>query len=564
MHDKDRSGRCHGISKERGCMATTFKAKTLKFTLRDIGSEIVDQLSSDIYSGPGSIIRELVKNAYDSYLGIDQDELNDEGIEREVVISRERNSKRVSRLIVADRGVGLTLNELRAFVQISLCTKREELENATGFRGLGSWAVLGGGSKIVVTSYKKGQQSEAQLIIDVRKIYKKMGPAATLDDILNDPACISFLERPAGGAVHGTAVEVICDGPPTLIKGHELNRLYEYTDPKEEKLRQLIVQTCPIPFSSEGGAYKKIREIYGRSGYVPTHISLDGDRLERGLPKDLPEPDIHDIMIGNKVAARAWVTTSQKYTGEVRGIEDKHLLGGSSLQLMKLNVPIGPKAIYSDGIVRATILNWYVGEVHILLRDVQPDASGQDLRAGTLRETFKETLQNFYRKLQEQAEQKSEVISMARKLRQGIEEAEAVKDHSITPSEKAQKEARIATAIRIIESTSGKRKAKNTREEREREAARNPQVQSARQEARKVLMQEGWFDKFGTKQAKPNKKKKASKNKGGKKDPSSHLITVSDLQSRLGRAMPRFAAIGLDPDQIQQVLDVINDLLSPE
>src|SRR5215217_2322232 len=125
-------------------MSTAFKPKKLKFSLRDIGSEIVDQLSSDIYSGPGSILRELVKNAYDSYLGVDQDELEDEGIEREIVISRERTSAKKGRLIVADRGVGLTVDELKAFVQISLCTKTSELDNATGFRGLGSWAVLGG------------------------------------------------------------------------------------------------------------------------------------------------------------------------------------------------------------------------------------------------------------------------------------------------------------------------------------------------------------------------------------------------------------------------------------
>jgi hypothetical protein len=439
-------------------MATTFKPKTLKFTLRDIGSEIVDQLSSDVYSGPGSILRELVKNAYDSYLGVDQDELADEGIEREIVISRERNSKKDSRLIVADRGIGLTLNELKAFVQLSLCTKREELENATGFRGLGSWAVLGGGAKIVVTSYKKGTTSESQLTINVRKIYKKMAPTVTLDDILNDSECISFGERPAGGAIHGTAVEIICDGPAALVNGHELNRLYPYTVPKEESLRELIVQTCPIPFSSEGGAYKRIRQIYERSGYIPTHVSLDGDRLERGLPEDLPEPEIHDIMIGNKLAAKAWVTTSPKYSGEVRGIEDEHLLGGSSIQLMKLNVPIGPKAIYRSSDVRATILNWYVGEVHVLLPDVQPDASGQDLRAGTARETFIEALQSFYKKLEEQAEHKSNVLSMARKLRQGVEEAKAVTESGLSAADKAQKEAKIATAIKIIESTSSRKK----------------------------------------------------------------------------------------------------------
>lgn len=541
-------------------MSTAFKPKKLKFSLRDIGSEIVDQLSSDIYSGPGSILRELVKNAYDSYLGVDQDELEDEGIEREIVISRERTSAKKGRLIVADRGVGLTVDELKAFVQISLCTKTSELENATGFRGLGSWAVLGGGAKVVVTSYKKGQQSEAQLVIDVRKIYSKMAPTTTLDDILNDSACISFRERAAVGSIHGTAVEIISDGPPTLVKGHELNRLYEFTDPGDSKLKKLIVQTCPIPFSSEGGAYKRIRDIYSSAGYIPTHISLDGERLERRLPEGLPEPEIHDIMVGKKVAARAWVTTSPKYTGEVRGIEEKHLLGGSSIQLMKINVPIGPKAIFSEGVVRATILNWFVGEVHILLRDVQPDASGQDLRAGTVRDTFIESLQSFYRKLQDQAERKSEVLSMVKKLVQGAAEAASAKDHGISASDRVHKEAKIATAVEVIRTTSSRQKPKNTREQREREAAQDPQVQAARREARKVLLKEGWLETFIPKRNGTGKKKTASKTKVATK--KQDLINVSEFQSRLGRAVPRLSAVGLTTDQIQQVLDIINELLA--
>src|SRR6266496_3453759 len=130
-------------------MTQQFKKKPVKFTLKDIGSEIIDQLSSDIYSGPKQIMRELVKNAYDAYLALDPDEIEDEEIEREIVISRERDASGVGRLLVADAGIGLTLEELKAFVQISLCKKQEELTNATGFRGLGSWSTIGAGSTII-------------------------------------------------------------------------------------------------------------------------------------------------------------------------------------------------------------------------------------------------------------------------------------------------------------------------------------------------------------------------------------------------------------------------------
>jgi hypothetical protein len=72
------------------------------------------------------------------------------------------------------------------------------------------------------------------------------------------------------------------------------------------------------------------------------------------------------------------------------------------------------------------------------------------------------------------------------------------------------------------------------------------------------------MEKFGAKKAGSDKKRRTSQKGRAKKQAPSQLITVSDLQSRLGRALPRFAAIGLNSDQVQQVFDIINELLSVE
>jgi hypothetical protein len=542
-------------------MTDQFKKKAVQFTLRDIGSEIIDQLSSDIYSGPKQIMRELVKNAYDAYLAVDPDELEDEKVEREIVISRERNERGIGRLLIADSGIGLTVDELKAFVQISLCKKQEELTNATGFRGLGSWSTIGAGSKIIVTSNKKNHSSEAQLVIDVREIYSIMGPATTLEDILNNSKCISFGERTSTGLSQGTTVEVICDGPPKSVNGHELNRLYDYTDPDSD-LKSIIVESCPIPFSSEGGAYKIIHDICREAGYVLTHISLDGDPLERGLPDDLPEPIVHPIMVGRQVVAKAWVTTSSKYSGEVRTIdEDRHLLGGKGLQLKKLNVPIGPKNIYSNGVVRATLPNWYVGEIHILADDIRPDASGQDLRAGTARETFIAALQGFYKQLEQQGERKSDVISMERKFRQAIGAAEKLKSGGLSATERIQTESQIATAVQLIEEASKRTKATTKLEERQREAAKDPKVEPIRKQARKILKEAKLLDKYTSSKKRTIKEKRKAGSAVSESKQKVQVISFNDIQARLGRAVPRLAQIGLTSDEIEQILEIISDLI---
>src|SRR5262245_38418753 len=150
---------------------TAFRDVTPVFTLKDIGSKIIDQLSTDVYTGAGSILRELVKNAYDAYLALDPEDFESCTFNREIVISRSRETNGTGRLFIGDQGIGQCFEDLKANVQISISRKPDELENATGFRGLGSWASLGAGSKIVIASSMKGDRFENRLTIDVRKVY---------------------------------------------------------------------------------------------------------------------------------------------------------------------------------------------------------------------------------------------------------------------------------------------------------------------------------------------------------------------------------------------------------
>src|SRR5216683_3722043 len=105
-----------------------FASKRVKFSLQDVGSEIIDQLATDVYTTPESIFREIVKNAYDAYLGLDDDDLEEESFQRQIVISRTREEQgKIGRIMITDRGIGQTLEDVRANVQISISRKQEEL-----------------------------------------------------------------------------------------------------------------------------------------------------------------------------------------------------------------------------------------------------------------------------------------------------------------------------------------------------------------------------------------------------------------------------------------------------
>jgi hypothetical protein len=546
------------------------------FTLKDIGSKIIDQLSTDVYTGAGSILRELVKNAYDAYLGLDPEDFDSGGFSRDIVISREREPNGTGRLFIADRGIGQSFEDLKANVQISISRKPEELENATGFRGLGSWASLGAGSKIIIASSKKGDPYENRLTIDVRKVYGLLSPKTTLDDILNNKACIRMARGPAATGDHYTTVEIECDGPVESINGHELNRLYPYTNPAELELRRLLVQHCPIPYAQDGDVHKKIHKIYAKVGYIPTPVVLDGTTLERRLPDAVTSFDSTPLTIGDQVAAIAWRVHDPDSTGEVSGLidEDEHNLAGPAIQLTKLNVPVGGKRIYNDNHVRDGLLDWYIGEIHVIAPDIQPNASGDGLRSGSARDAFVPAIRAFYEQLEQEAEKKSQRISLARHFRNAKQAATKLSRGDLTPIQESQEKAKVGKAVELLQVLSKRGQPGNQREKQIKEAAKDPEVAGIQKETRKLLKDTGLLDEFtGDSAGKDKQPKKPSAQPASKptsaatKPDSGATVSKPEVtldpvafQARVGKKLPRLQKLGLTTAQIDGVLAIIQEL----
>ncbi len=236
-------------------------------------------------------------------------------------------------------------------------------------------------------------------------------------------------------------------------------------------------------------------------------------------------------------------------------------MGGKGLQLKKLNVPIGPKNIYSNGVVRATLPNWYVGEIHILADDIRPDASGQDLRAGTARETFIAALQGFYKQLEQQGERKSDTIGTERKFRHAIGAAERLQRGGLSPADRIQAEGQIATAVQLIEEASKRTKPETKLEERQRAAAKDPKVEPIRKQARKILKEAKLLDKYSSSKKRAVTEKRKVASTVSKDKQKVQVISFNEIQARLGRAVPRLTQIGLTSDEIEQILEIIRDLL---
>jgi len=201
-------------------------------------------------------------------------------------------------------------------------------------------------------------------------------------------------------------LEIECDGKPESINGSELNLLYDMTDPEDKTFKCALADRCPIPYATEEGIGKRIREFYDSAGYVPVAMYVDGERLERLVPDNLTALHTSAIRFRGKITAVAWYVEHPRSPSGIHVEVAKHLISGPGFRLVKNNVPIGPRNIFGDSTLSKP-LKEFIGEVHIISPDVEPDASGQDLRIGPARDFFIEALREFYDSLSRRADAKS-------------------------------------------------------------------------------------------------------------------------------------------------------------
>lgn len=202
----------------------TFNRRSAKCA--DVGSRLVDWVSTDLHASPGSILREIVKKAHDSYLPVEPKQLEEEKLERAIVISRERHANGAGRLSIEDNGIGQSFKSLCRATHAGNSRKPQVLKDAACFRGLLSWA-LSAGSKVVIESTAKGIAGRSRVQMNVRRICEKLCIDTTLADLLNDSGCISFSTEDWAKNDHGTIVEIECDGKTEIVNSHTLNRVYD-------------------------------------------------------------------------------------------------------------------------------------------------------------------------------------------------------------------------------------------------------------------------------------------------------------------------------------------------
>lgn len=181
-------------------------------------------LAENVHRDPSDLLIEVVQRALCAYRALGATRLQQAKIERAVVISRQRHASGTSHIFVEDNGAGFSLKDERHSKLIH-------------------WALLGAGSKIVIQSRAAGAASRFRLELNVRRIYEKRCVKVVVKDLLRDPECSSLLLEKCDPVEHGTTLTVECDGEHEVVNGLELNCFYDFTDPEDKTVKQILTNS---------------------------------------------------------------------------------------------------------------------------------------------------------------------------------------------------------------------------------------------------------------------------------------------------------------------------------
>jgi hypothetical protein len=353
----------------------------------DVGGRLLANLARGIYNHE-AVVREYVQNACDAY-----NMLATPPADQSILIRPEAQS-----LTIQDNGIGMAEEEIRALKKIAVSTKAE-LDEMTGFRGIGIWAGFQACKRLVIVTTKQGVKRRYRLVIDFEDILAHVDENINIKQLVDPRYHIEWEDAPKDD--HYTRV--------TLEEVHpEFASLLDVTE-----LTRIASQKLPCPLDPEFEYVEEVTRILGTLPYYqefPIKVgSPDGALVEayRRFPQTpLYPPEKHTLKTPDGIElGHAWFCRTQDTSRQMR--TDGVAMRGFRMRVR--NFAVGPMNIYNEedghhyGIaqnVRLRSLNrlaWFCGEIHITNKDVLPNTPREDLERDAMARMVIAEIRGFYK-----------------------------------------------------------------------------------------------------------------------------------------------------------------------
>lgn len=351
-----------------------------QFTIHDIGAPLLANLAKGIYS-PEAVLREYVQNAADAYVDLEEQRRKKlPASDKQIDIYLQDNNT----LAIQDSGVGMGLNEIKHYKRIALSSKLGR--DRAGFRGIGIWAGFSACDELQVETSKYGDPHKYRLTLRFSDMRQLVERNIDVKELLDGRYMIE--EDVASVEDHYTQVR--------LINLHD-----EFVDLlAPEELQRIVSQILPCRidpnFKYATAISEQLRALDGFQEFI---INVMDVEVTKRFPALVAEPVTKTLSLNDEDYAFVWYCTSQT----VRSFKATEQ---SNFRLRVRNIGVGGPGLYSpeDGsqwgartkVNSPELLDWYVGEIHILKPDVKPNTPRSELELDTESRRAIDLIRAFY------------------------------------------------------------------------------------------------------------------------------------------------------------------------
>jgi len=339
-----------------------------------IGKDLLELVSTAMYTDPLTIYREYVQNAAD---GIDmavEESLLDSRADGRIEL-RVDPAAREAR--VRDNGAGVPAIAA-AQVLSAFGASRKRGQPVRGFRGIGRLAALGFCQTVTFTTKAAGDTVVTEVRWDCRKLRAFLRDprySGSLEDIVREVVTVRTHDSPAS-AEHFFEVRL-----------QQVVRMREDLLLNEDAIRRYLAQVAPVPFASEfpfgqqiseflkeyipGGAFQIFVGETGSQLVRPHHGTVQVTRTTRDTYTTWEPIILQDADLQHP-AAVGWIA-HHNYLGAISAQPEV-----SGLRARVGDIQVGNHDLFQKIFAEARFNSWVIGEIQVLDPRVVPNGRRDD------------------------------------------------------------------------------------------------------------------------------------------------------------------------------------------
>lgn len=324
-----------------------------------VGRQILDILTSGMYSSPLMVVREYIQNATDA---IDQVVCSGDMERHQGVVSVNLDGQS-NAMTIEDNGCGVP-NQFLEQVLCSIGISEKSQATQRGFRGIGRLGGIGYADQVTFETRSHHSEKIGVVKWDSRQLreYVSHGGDFSIEEAVQASVLVSFLSPNSDDPPHFFRVRL--DG---------IRRFHNNALMNVDAIRDYLSQTTPVPFNNKvfQFANKLEKELTEIPGYESYRINVNGEQIFKPyadaiingndvLVDKIEDVEVFNIYSPNKSSiGKGWYAV----TNLLASLSPSVLMRG--IRVRQGNIGIGDEYFLAEVFTERRFATWQIGEIHV-------------------------------------------------------------------------------------------------------------------------------------------------------------------------------------------------------